>query len=79
MKRWAIENQWHWPRDTQLGDHAHRYSNRIGVQMLALLRALALNLLRTNDFPTIRASLFPLAHKTSRMLSWFGISLESMG
>ena len=34
-QRWAIENQWHWPRDTQLGEHAHRYSHRNGVQVLA--------------------------------------------
>jgi len=44
-QRWAIENQWHWPRDTQLGEDAHRYAQRDGVQVLALLRSLALNLL----------------------------------
>ena len=27
-QRWAIENQWHWPRITQLGEDAHRYSQR---------------------------------------------------
>ena len=42
-QRWAIENQWHWPRDTQLGEDAHRYTQRNGVQVLALLRTLALN------------------------------------
>ena len=26
-QRWAIENQWHWPRDTQLGEDAHHYSH----------------------------------------------------
>ena len=23
--RWSIENSWHWPRDTQLREDAHRY------------------------------------------------------
>jgi len=49
-QRWAIENQWLWPRDTQLGDDAHRYNQRNGVQLLALLRTLVLNLLRCNGF-----------------------------
>ncbi len=34
-QRWAIESQWHWPWDTQLGEDAHRYSQRNGVQVLA--------------------------------------------
>nr|WP_286194238.1 transposase [Synechococcus sp. CCY 0621] len=54
-QRWAIENQWHWPRDTQVGEDAQRYSQRHGVQVLALLRTLALNLLRCNSFRSIRA------------------------
>ena len=24
-ERWSIENSWHWPRDTQLKEDAHRY------------------------------------------------------
>jgi predicted transposase YbfD/YdcC len=30
-QRWAIENQLHWLRDTQLGQDAHRYAQRNGV------------------------------------------------
>ncbi|WP_255095285.1 transposase [Synechococcus sp. J7-Johnson] len=74
-QRWAIENQWHWPRDTQLGEDAHRYSQRNGVQVLALLRTLALNLLRCNGFGSVRAGLMAVAHDISRMLGWVGISL----
>jgi hypothetical protein len=73
-QRWAIENQWHWPRDTQLGEDAHRYSQRNGVQVLALLRTLALNLLRCNGFRSIRAGLMAVAHDINRMLGWVGIS-----
>jgi len=71
-QRWAIENQWHWPRNTQLGEDAHRYSQRNGVQVLALLRTLALNLLRCNGFRSIRAGLMAVAHDICRMLGWVG-------
>ena len=40
--RWSIENSWHWPRDTQLREDAHRYRETNGVQILATLRSLAM-------------------------------------
>ncbi len=78
-QRWAIENQWHWPRDTQLGEDAHHYSHRNGVQVLALLRTLALNLLRCSGFRSIHAGLMAVAHDIRRMLSWIGISTVATG
>ncbi len=29
-QRWSIENEWHWARGAQLGEDAHRYTNRTG-------------------------------------------------
>ena len=78
-QRWAIENQWHWPRDTQLGEDAHLYNQRNGVQVLALLRTLALNLLRCNGFRSIRAGLMAVAHDISGMLSWVGVRPAETG
>ena len=78
-QRWAIENQWHWPRDTQLGEDAHRHTHRNGVQVLAFLRTMALNQLRWNCFRSNRAGLMAVAHDISRMLSWFGISAAETG
>lgn len=72
-QRWAIENEWHWVRDVQLGEDAHRYAERNGVQALALLRTLGLNLLRINGFRSIRAGLMAVAHDINRMLGWSGI------
>ena len=51
-----------------------RYSQRNGVQVLALLRTLALNLLRCNGFRSIRAGLMAVAHDISRLLGWAGVS-----
>lgn len=75
LQRWAIENEWHWPHNTQLVEDAHRYSQRNGVQVLAMLRTLALNLLRSNDFQSIRAGLMAVAHDIRRRHGWAGISL----
>ena len=41
--RWSIENGWHWPRDTQLREDAHRYQESNGVRIMATLRSLAMN------------------------------------
>ncbi len=38
--RCSIENSWHWPRDTQLMEDAHRYRVCNGVQNMATLRSL---------------------------------------
>jgi hypothetical protein len=72
-QRWAIENEWHWVRDVRLGEDAHRYSERNGVQVLALLRTLALNLMRTNGFRSIReGQIAVISHDISRLLGWTG-------
>ncbi len=47
---------------------------RDGVQVLALVRTLSLNLLRGNGFRSIRAGLIAGAHDISRMLAWAGVS-----
>ena len=78
-QRWAIENQWHWQRESQLGEDAHCYTQRNGVQVLALLRTLALNLLRCNGFYSIRTGLMAVAHDISRMLAWVGIRASETG
>ena len=46
---------------------------------LALLRTLALNLLRCNGFRSIRAGLMAVAHDISRMLDWVGIGPTATG
>ena len=78
-QRWAIDNQWHWPRDTQLGEDAHRYTHRNGVQVLALLRTLALNLLRCNGFRSIRSGLMAMVHDISQRLGWVGLRVTATG
>jgi predicted transposase YbfD/YdcC len=70
--RWSIENSWHWPRDTQLREDAHRYQETNGVQILATLRSLALNALRLNDFWSITEGMAALAHDIPGLLALLG-------
>jgi predicted transposase YbfD/YdcC len=42
-QRWSIENSWHWVRDVPLREDAHRYREDNGVQTLATLSSLAIN------------------------------------
>ena len=49
-QRWSIENEWHWARDTQLGEDAHRYANRTGAPVFSFLRTVVMNLLRRGGY-----------------------------
>lgn len=71
-ERWSIENSWHWPRDTQLREDAHRYRETNGVQILATLRSLAMNALRLAGFWSITEGLAALAHDIPGLLALLG-------
>jgi hypothetical protein len=71
----SIEYSWHWVRDTQLREDAHRYRERNGVQVLAGLRTVALNLLRLNGFNSIADGLGAVSHNVAlllRLMCWQG-------
>ena len=65
--RWSIEG-WHWIRDTQLHEDAHRYRGN-GASSLATLRTAALNLLRLSGFMSIRAGIQAVAHDIGQLLA----------
>jgi predicted transposase YbfD/YdcC len=71
-QRWTIENQLHWPHDSQFSEEADRYSYRnavlILVLVLVLLRTLALNLLRNKRFRSIRAGLMTWRMRSTECL-----------
>ena len=71
--RWSIENSWHWVRDVQLREDAHRYRENNGVQILATLRSLAINALRLDGIWSISEGIAALAHDIRgllRLLGW---------
>ena len=73
-QRWSIENEWHWARDAQLGEDAHRYANRIGAPVFAFLRTIVMNLLRRGGYRSIRQGLRELAYDIQGMLALGGVT-----
>ncbi|WP_094556652.1 ISAs1 family transposase [Synechococcus sp. 1G10] len=65
--RWSIES-WHWIRDTQLHEDAHRYRGN-GAGAMATLRTAALNLLRLDGFQSIRAGMQAVMHDITSLLA----------
>ncbi len=65
--RWNIEG-WHWIRDTQLHEDAHRYRGN-GAGVMATLRTAALNLLRLAGFRSIRTGLQAVMHDIKALLA----------
>ncbi len=68
--RWSIEG-WHWIRDTQLHEDAHRYRGN-GAGVMATLRTAALNLLRLTGIQSIRAGLQAVMHDSRCCWQWQG-------
>lgn len=50
-QRWSLENEWHWARDAQLGQDAHRYANRTGASVFAFLQTVVMNPTDRGDEP----------------------------
>ncbi len=65
--RWSIEG-WHWIRDTQLLEDAHRYRGN-GAGVMATLRTAALNLLRLTGFRSIRSGMQAVMHDIKALLA----------
>jgi predicted transposase YbfD/YdcC len=65
--RWSIEG-WHWIRDTQLHEDAHRYRGN-GAGVMATLRTAALNLLRLTGFQSIRTGIQAVMHDITALLA----------
>jgi predicted transposase YbfD/YdcC len=72
-QRWSIENEWHWARDAQLGEDAHRYANRNGAPVFSLLRTVVMNLLRRGGYRSIRQGFRELAYDITGMLALGGV------
>jgi hypothetical protein len=70
--RWSIENSWHWPRDTQLREDAHRYRDSNGVRIRVTLRSLAMTALRLDGFWSITEGLAALSHEIRGLLELLG-------
>ncbi len=57
---WSMENEWHWARDAQLGEDAHRYASRIGAPVFAFLRTIVMETQRGPEAIPAAARRLPL-------------------
>ncbi len=73
-QRWSIENEWHWSRDVQLGEDAHRYADRTGAAVFSFLRTIVMNLLRRGGYRSIRQGFRELAYDIKGMLALGGVT-----
>jgi predicted transposase YbfD/YdcC len=76
-QRWCIQNEWHWPRDTQLHEDAHRYANRNGAPLFAFLRTVVMNLLRNGGYRSVHAGQQELSHNMRRMFALGGVAAST--
>lgn len=74
-QRWSNENEWHWARDVQLDEDAHRYANRNGVPVFTFLRTVGMNLLRRGGYRSIRQGFRELAYDIQGMLALGGVTM----
>jgi hypothetical protein len=65
--RWSIEG-WHWIRDTQFHEDAHRYRGN-GAGVMGSLRTAALNLLRLAGFQSIRSGMQSVMHDIGELMA----------
>jgi len=66
--RWSIEG-WHWIRDTQLHEDAHRRYRSNGAGVMATLRTAAMYLLRLAGFRSVRSGLQAVMHDIEELLA----------
>ena len=65
--RWSLES-WHWIRDTQLRDDAHRYKGN-GAGAMGSLRTAPLNLLRLVGYESIPTGMKVVMHDITTLLA----------
>jgi hypothetical protein len=65
--RWSIEG-WHWLRDTQLNEDAHRY-RRNGAGVMGSLRTAELYLLRLSGFESDRSGMQCVMHDIEALMA----------
>jgi hypothetical protein len=64
---WSFEG-WHWIRDNQLHEDAHRYRSN-GAGAMATLRRAALNLMRLSGFQSIRSGMQGVCQDITELLA----------
>jgi predicted transposase YbfD/YdcC len=76
-EHWGIENRLHWVRDVVFGEDKSTLHKGSGAQLLAILRNLALNLLRLAGIERITETLRWFGRKSERAFNFLGVELNA--
>ena len=68
---WHIENRLHWPKDVVLAEDQAPLCDGYAVVNFAIVRTIAMNLLRQAGFASITKGIRHLAHDVRRLFSFF--------
>ena len=67
-RHWHIENRLHYPRDVAMGEDRSCVRNRRLATAFAMLRTIAINLMRSAGFDSIKAALLHHSNRIDRIL-----------
>jgi len=70
-QHWHIENRLHWPKDVVLQEDTAPLGSGIALTNFAILRSIAINLIRQAGFASITKGIRHLAHDIHRLFSFF--------
>lgn len=75
---WVIENREHWVRDVTFSEDKSKIRTGNGAHMMAILRNMALNLLRSRGIKNIRKSIQEFSSSALALLNFFEIKASSL-
>lgn len=68
---WQIENRLHWVKDVVLKEDTAPLCSGYALENMAILRTIAINLLRLNGFTSVTKGIRAVEHDTHRLFSFF--------
>lgn len=68
---WLIENQLHWQKDVTFKEDSCRISKGQGAENRSLLLNIAINLMRSSGFTSIKEATIAFANKVEKMVDLF--------
>jgi predicted transposase YbfD/YdcC len=71
---WVIENKEHYVRDVTFNEDKSKIRTGNGAHMMAILRNMAINILRSREIKNMRKSTQEFSHCASKLLNFLGIS-----
>jgi predicted transposase YbfD/YdcC len=73
---WGIENRLHWVKDVIMNEDTSGIKNMTAAGNISLLRNIAINVYRSNNFKSIKYATEEFAHDIQKLLALLAIPME---